>query len=394
MEDIIQKLNEPLTQLVVLGVTLAFYALCYSVRLAGGKRRTKKQKIKWSWERFWDDLHFRLSMGYSLIASVIAVDMAQWLLPLLGMTISGETAAILNANIIITLPFVAGLNELIAGIKLLYKVWRYQENSSALGVSTDPSSANLQKIAHDVYDFIDTITPKPAKEQLEEEGAPSEVLEGEVLNEVEVGMGGFANTYVEPYRSRPQDSMVDPSTCYNRECVSYTAWKIFELTGKWPTRTGGMNARYWVQRLAENGYTKVVDRPRNGGKYVGVTDAGTYGHVVWFEVDNVISEYNYLTRGGFSTRTINLDAYKWVEIQAPAKEAVEAVSEPATTKKKTVTYTYRAGDTFGEVIRKLGLATKHGLWGADGDVIYYTKQLGITGNIPIGTKLKFTPRKD
>lgn len=65
--------------------------------------------------------------------------------------------------------------------------------------------------------------------------------------------------------------------------------------------------------------------------------------------------------------------------------------------KKTVSYTYKKGDTFGQVILNLGLNTSHGLWGADGDVQYYTEQLheqGIYGNIPIGTTIYLTPRTD
>ena len=65
--------------------------------------------------------------------------------------------------------------------------------------------------------------------------------------------------------------------------------------------------------------------------------------------------------------------------------------------KKKVSYTYKKGDTFGQVILDLGLNTSHGLWGADGDVAYYTEQLhqqGIYGNIPIGTTIYLTPRKD
>lgn len=65
--------------------------------------------------------------------------------------------------------------------------------------------------------------------------------------------------------------------------------------------------------------------------------------------------------------------------------------------KKKVSYTYKKGDTFGQVILDLGLNTSHGLWGADGDVAYYTEQLnkqGIYGNIPIGTTIYLIPRKD
>ena len=61
-------------------------------------------------------------------------------------------------------------------------------------------------------------------------------------------------------------------------------------------------------------------------------------------------------------------------------------------------YTYKPGDTFGRVIMNMGLADGRNLWGPDGDVAYYTKQLndqGIYGNIPVGTtiKLRRRPRK-
>lgn len=69
-----------------------------------------------------------------------------------------------------------------------------------------------------------------------------------------------------------------------------------------------------------------------------------------------------------------------------------------TTDENTVEYTYKAGDTFGQVIKDLGLETDAGLWGTDGDVAYYTKQLvdqgalDNRGNVPIGTKIKLRRR--
>ena len=64
--------------------------------------------------------------------------------------------------------------------------------------------------------------------------------------------------------------------------------------------------------------------------------------------------------------------------------------QPSTGGSDTVNYTYKSGDTFGQVILNLGFQTVHGLWGEDGDVAYYTKQLndqGIYGNIPVGTTI-------
>lgn len=51
---------------------------------------------------------------------------------------------------------------------------------------------------------------------------------------------------------------------------------------------------------------------------------------------------------------------------------------------------------FGQKLVDLGLATNNGLWGENGDVAYYTKQLnnqGIYGNLPIGKTIRLTRRK-
>lgn len=71
-----------------------------------------------------------------------------------------------------------------------------------------------------------------------------------------------------------------------------------------------------------------------------------------------------------------------------------------------ISYTYKPGDTFGQVVKNLGLGTKKGLWGDDGDVEYYTKQLekqlwksgvwpkGSRQNIPVGTTIKLRRRPE
>lgn len=76
---------------------------------------------------------------------------------------------------------------------------------------------------------------------------------------------------------------------------------------------------------------------------------------------------------------------------------VESEEEPEQTKDDVIEYTYKQGDTFGQVIVNLGLTTSHGLWGDNGDVNYYNTQLheqGIYGNIPIGTTIKLRKRSD
>lgn len=121
------------------------------------------------------------------------------------------------------------------------------------------------------------------------------------------------NTYPEPYRSRPKDSMTDPSTCYNRECTSYCAWKVCEATGSWLKRTGDMDAKNWIYRLPENGYGTVVSSP-NGNKCVGVRTSGKHGHVVWSDGTLTITDYNWNSDGNFKEHTVTASGYRWYVI--------------------------------------------------------------------------------
>lgn len=91
----------------------------------------------------------------------------------------------------------------------------------------------------------------------------------------------------------------------------------------------------------------------------------------------------------------NTKAYEKVSGDtAPTASATEA--KTTENPNDYVEYTYKPGDTFGQVILDLGIDTNKGLWGSDGDVAYYTKQLreqGIPGMVPIGTKIRLKKRK-
>ena len=196
---------------------------------------------------------------------------------------------------------------------------REAANNGDTGVSVDiDENGNIVASA-------ETLTKKSIKESLEEEAEDGEIIDHGV--ELDPGKGAvWVNTYLEPYRSAAKDSRIDPSTCYNRECVSYCAWKIKEATGAWPKRTGNMNAKEWIYRLPSWGYKK-VSAPRNGGLYIGVLTSGKYGHVVWFEGDRTISEYNYGSTGNYGVRQINLSQYIWYEIKAPTVNPQPSVGE-------------------------------------------------------------------
>lgn len=111
------------------------------------------------------------------------------------------------------------------------------------------------------------------------------------------GKGGYPSNLA----NAPQDSIVDPWGMYNRECVSYTAWKVYQKNGYMPYWGGRGNANQWPGNARAAGIG-TGSTPRAGS--VGVISAGYYGHVVWVESVNPngtinISQYNELTNSGW-----------------------------------------------------------------------------------------------
>lgn len=116
-----------------------------------------------------------------------------------------------------------------------------------------------------------------------------------------IGTGWTCNTYPWPYSDpkfapweeddRPETYTLvsDPAGFVIRRSTSYVAWKIFELTGRWPLERGDegkiFHAKYWQEFLRLNGYDQIVERPlRRRRRYVGIIpDEGEFGQVVWFE---------------------------------------------------------------------------------------------------------------
>lgn len=132
------------------------------------------------------------------------------------------------------------------------------------------------------------------------------------------------------------------------------------------------------------------------------TSAGVHDHhritLNGVRVNPLDYEYVYPDQVVGSKETAQLKYYtpevKPIEPVIPVEQPKEETKQ---TEDNVVEYTYKQGDTFGQVIVNLGLATKHGLWGPNGDVNYYNAQLneqGIYGNIPVGTTIKLRKRTD
>lgn len=131
--------------------------------------------------------------------------------------------------------------------------------------------------------------------------------------------GGYPSNWA----NAPMNSFFDPWGMYNRQCVSYVAFRIANsgrfMPNYWPSyyyRYGpghGGNARDWLGDAAVDGIP--FDRnPRAGD--AGVLATGEYGHVVYVErvLDDgriYVSHYNYDWRGNYTESIINPANGNW-----------------------------------------------------------------------------------
>ena len=115
--------------------------------------------------------------------------------------------------------------------------------------------------------------------------------------------GGYPGVWC----NAPQDSIIDSWGMYNRECVSYTAFKV-AASGRNMLYWGGRgNANQWVGD-AQGAGIPVDHSPRAGD--VAISLAGAFGHAMYVESVNGngtinISQYNVNLDGRYSTNTIS-----------------------------------------------------------------------------------------
>lgn len=105
------------------------------------------------------------------------------------------------------------------------------------------------------------------------------------------GNGGYPSVWA----NAPQDSMVDSWGMYNRECVSYTAYKVAASGRHMPYWGGRGNAKQWDDNARAAGIP-VDNNPRVGD--VAISNAGYYGHAMYVEAvygngTIKVSQYNY-----------------------------------------------------------------------------------------------------
>ena len=105
----------------------------------------------------------------------------------------------------------------------------------------------------------------------------------------------------------PMDSVADDWGMYNRECVSYTAFRVAASGRHMPYWGGIGNANQWDDNARAAGIPTDYS-PRAGD--VAISNAGYYGHAMYVESVNGdgtinISQYNASWTGTYSTNTIS-----------------------------------------------------------------------------------------
>jgi surface antigen len=122
--------------------------------------------------------------------------------------------------------------------------------------------------------------------------------------------GGYPAKWDSPVA---QDSLVDSWGMYNRECVSYAAWKVYQTYGNMPFWGGVGNANQWLSDARNSGIpTGGVPQVHS----VAISMHGYYGHAMWVEKvsgDMVyVSQYNYDLHGHYSEMWVNASQFTYI----------------------------------------------------------------------------------
>jgi len=120
-----------------------------------------------------------------------------------------------------------------------------------------------------------------------------------------VSRGSCGGGYPDKWCKAGQDTMIDNWGMYNRECVSYTAYRVYASGRNMPYWGGRGNAAQWPGN-AQSAGIPVDGNPRVGD--VAISTAGPYGHAMYVEAVSggriTVSQYNYGNDGNFSMMTI------------------------------------------------------------------------------------------
>jgi surface antigen/peptidoglycan hydrolase CwlO-like protein len=114
--------------------------------------------------------------------------------------------------------------------------------------------------------------------------------------------GGYPGVWC----NAPQDSLIDTWGMYNRECVSYTAFKVAQSGRYMPYWGGRGNANQWPGDAQAAGISMSYGGGARPGD-VAISTAGAFGHAMYVESVSGstvnVSQYNAALDGRYSTRS-------------------------------------------------------------------------------------------
>ncbi len=116
--------------------------------------------------------------------------------------------------------------------------------------------------------------------------------------------GGYPSVWC----NAPQDSIIDSWGMYNRECVSYTAFKVAQSGRYMPYWGGRGNANQWPGDARAAGIPMDFGGGARPGD-VAISTAGAFGHAMYVESVSggsiFVSQYNAALDGRYSTKTVS-----------------------------------------------------------------------------------------
>lgn len=401
-------IQETINELITVAVGLAILGGAYLVWLLSGIANVLFTEGRtWSWKRMFEDLVKTLLMCVALLSWVVVFNVLDWFAIKMGADISaildGASVTGLVGGIIGGTVYFIG-----KGYKNFYEFI----NTSHTEVSLKEGEQDYTAIAEKIYEIFDT--PTEVVEAQKEFEKQKETEDG---NALDGGLGVYYNVPHDNYdnfRNAVNGRGYDVDNAYGYQCYD-GACLLWMQIGRWLS-TGGTGAARgcWTAAKTENAgndFELIYNKADVKRGDVVVFNCGSYGHIGFADEDyNGGASIRLLGQnqggtsnpsGGAAFNVINmsmatfLGAFRFKAWKATPAPTPTPTPTPAPTPSNVVEYTYKKGDTFGQVICDLGLKTSHGLWGADGDVAYYTAQLnqqGIYGNIPIGTTIKLTRR--
>ena len=376
-------MQELINLLITTGVGLLLLAGSYLTDLLSGVIKVIfTPAMKWSWKKFGEDLVKALLIAITTESLVALIYILNWFSTKMGVDVKTIAEGLTSVSMIMGCIGGSYYFLLSASKNILNFL-----NTNHIKVEYDESKSDVDGIAQDISNFIGSLV------QHDKTGDTSLLAEK------------GASCYYKVDVSTP-DAFVKAvngkgfNEGWGYQCVAGFKEFQYSLAGTYVNAGGAAkNYAYSHSGLESIGFKwhGGTNGLQNGDWCIWTT--GEFGHVAMYYNGMFFGQNQGASSSSKGTpfNLMKLSLNGCAGFYRPDIYCKPTPTPAPKPPKKTVKYTYKKGDTFGQVILDLGLNTSHGLWGADGDVAYYGEQLheqGIYGNIPIGTTIYLTPRKD